>query len=122
MIKTNGFYSNGSPIVTYTRDVRRVDHPIHVNTVTTPQSCHTFAEVAQLVELLPSKQVVEGSSPFFRSNGPDADGRSTDLQSDRMGSIPTVSTIWSHRLSVRTPGFHPGKSGSTPGGATNLLR
>lgn len=26
-----------------------------------------FAEVAQLVELLPSKQVVEGSSPFFRS-------------------------------------------------------
>ena len=24
--------------------------------------------------------------------GPDADGRSTDLQSDRMGSIPTVST------------------------------
>jgi hypothetical protein len=24
--------------------------------------------------------------------GPDADGRSTDLQSDRLGSIPTVST------------------------------
>ena len=25
--------------------------------------------------------------------GPDADGRSTDLQSDRLGSIPTVSTM-----------------------------
>ena len=29
--------------------------------------------------------------------------------------------IWPHRLSVRTPGFHPGKSGSTPGGATIKL-
>ena len=27
-----------------------------------------------------------------RTNGPDADGRSTDLQSDCLGSIPTVST------------------------------
>ena len=26
------------------------------------------------------------------NNGPDANGRSTDLQSDRLGSIPTVST------------------------------
>lgn len=25
---------------------------------------------------------------------------------------------WPHRLSVRTPGFHPGKRGSTPLGAT----
>jgi hypothetical protein len=25
--------------------------------------------------------------------GPDANGRSTDLQSDRLGSIPTVSTM-----------------------------
>ena len=53
-------------------------------------------------------------SPTTRSNGPDADGRSTDLQSDRMGSIPTVSTIWSYRLSVRSSGFHPGKRGSIP--------
>ena len=93
MTKTNGFYSNGSPNVTYTHDVRKVDHLIHVNTVTTPQSCHTFAGVAQLVEFQPSKLAVEGSNPFSRSNGPDADGRSTDLQSDRLGSIPTVSTI-----------------------------
>ena len=27
-----------------------------------------------------------------RINGPDANGRSTDLQSDCLGSIPTVST------------------------------
>ena len=50
------------------------------------------AGVAQLVEFQPSKLAVEGSNPFSRSNGPDADGRSTDLQSDRLGSIPTVST------------------------------
>jgi hypothetical protein len=29
---------------------------------------------------------------FIFFYGPDADGRSTDLQSDRLGSIPTVST------------------------------
>jgi hypothetical protein len=29
---------------------------------------------------------------FIFLNGPDADGRSTDLRSDRLGSIPTVST------------------------------
>ena len=34
----------------------------------------------------------EVSTTSTRSNGPDADGRSTDLQSDRLGSIPTVST------------------------------
>jgi len=27
-----------------------------------------------------------------RTNGPDADGRLTDLRSDHLGSIPTVST------------------------------
>lgn len=27
------------------------------------------ADIAQLVELLPSKQIVEGSSPFVRSKG-----------------------------------------------------
>ena len=31
--------------------------------------------------------------PLAVLNGPDADGRSTDLQSDCLGSIPTVSTI-----------------------------
>ena len=31
-------------------------------------------------------------TPYAVRNGPDADGRSTDLQSDRLGSIPTVST------------------------------
>ena len=31
--------------------------------------------------------------PYAVLNGPDADGRSTDLQSDCLGSIPTVSTI-----------------------------
>ena len=30
--------------------------------------------------------------PLAVLNGPDADGRSTDLQSDCLGSIPTVST------------------------------
>jgi hypothetical protein len=35
----------------------------------------------------------EVSTTSTRSNnGPDANGRSTDLQSDRLGSIPTVST------------------------------
>lgn len=29
-------------------------------------------------------------------------------------------TIWSLRLSVRTPGFHPGKRGSTPLGTTKV--
>lgn len=38
----------------------------------------------------------EVSTTSTRSNGPDANGRSTDLQSDRLGSIPTVSTIWPH--------------------------
>ena len=55
-------------------------------------SSSRLAGVAQLVEFQPSKLAVEGSNPFSRSNGPDADGRSTDLQSDRLGSIPTVST------------------------------
>ena len=31
-------------------------------------------------------------------------------------------TIWSLRLSVRTPGFHPGKRGSTPLGTTKETR
>jgi hypothetical protein len=30
---------------------------------------------------------------FIFFNGPDADGRLTDLRSDHLGSIPTVSTI-----------------------------
>ena len=30
--------------------------------------------------------------------------------------------VWPHRLSVRTPGFHPGKRGSTPLGATVKLK
>jgi len=30
---------------------------------------------------------------FIFLNGPDADGRSTPLQGDRLGSIPTVSTM-----------------------------
>ncbi len=29
---------------------------------------------------------------------------------------------WPHRLSVRTPGFHPGKRGSTPLGATDYQK
>ena len=55
-------------------------------------SSSRLAGVAQLVEFQPSKLAVEGSNPFSRSNGPDADGRSTPLQGDRLGSIPTVST------------------------------
>jgi len=27
---------------------------------------------------------------------------------------------WSHRLPVRTPGFHPGNRGSIPRGTTNI--
>ena len=34
----------------------------------------------------------EVSTTSTRSNGPDADGRLTDLRSDHLGSIPTVST------------------------------
>ena len=39
-----------------------------------------------------------------------------------VGSILIRSTIWSHRLSVRSSGFHPGKSGSIPGGTTMSKR
>ena len=35
---------------------------------------------------------------------------------------PLGRICWPHRLSVRTPGFHPGKRGSTPLGATNKLK
>ncbi len=38
-------------------------------------SSSQLAGVAQLVEFQPSKLAVEGSNPFSRSNGPDADGR-----------------------------------------------
>ena len=31
------------------------------------------------------------------------------------------SAIWPYRLSVRSSGFHPGKSGSIPGGATEQV-
>ena len=74
------------------------------------------AGVAQLVEFQPSKLAVEGSNPFSRSNGPDADGRSSGLQPHRLGSIPTVSTIirWSVHLGVRIQGFHPCHTGSNP--------
>ena len=51
---------------TFTRDVSRIGLLIHVNVTPTPKDV-TNAEVAQLVELLPSKQVVESSSLFFRS-------------------------------------------------------
>ena len=37
-------------------------------------------------------------------------------------SSTTKSSFWSHRLSVRTSGFHPEKSGSTPGGATKFKK
>ncbi len=29
-------------------------------------------------------------------------------------------SIWSHRLTVRTPGFHPGNPGSIPGEITTI--
>ena len=32
------------------------------------------------------------------------------------------SAIWPYRLSVRSSGFHPGKSGSIPGGATEQVQ
>ena len=44
-------------------------------------------------------QQVMGNKPSVKTGerfifyGPDANGRSTDLQSDRLGSIPTVSTM-----------------------------
>ena len=84
----------------------------------------TTAGVAQLVEFHPSKVAVEGSNPFSRSNGPDADGRSSGLQPHRLGSIPTVSTIirWSVHLGVRIQGFHPCHTGSNPVPTTTLSR
>ena len=38
-----------------------------------------------------------------------------------MRSFRTQSTRWPVRLSVRTPGFHPGKRGSIPLRATELV-
>jgi hypothetical protein len=32
----------------------------------------------------------------------------------RCSSEPALQKLWSYRLSVRTPGFHPGKRGSIP--------
>lgn len=34
------------------------------------------------------------------------------------GKVSRVKTIRSHRLTVRTPGFHPGNPGSIPGEIT----
>ena len=67
-------------------------------------------------------QQVMGNKPSVKTGerfifyGPDANGRSTDLQSDRLGSIPTVSTLirWSVHLGVRIQGFHPCHTGSNP--------
>ena len=46
----------------------------------------------------PAKRVVLSGMSFeysaLRKHGPDAEGRSTPLQGDRLGSIPTVSTIY----------------------------
>ena len=39
---------------------------------------------------------------------------------DVVGSNPTGTTNWPIRLSVRSSGFHPGKSGSIPGGTTKM--
>ena len=81
-----------------------------------------FAGVAQLVEFQPSKLAVEGSNPFSRSNGPDADGRSSGLQPHRLGSIPTVSTICSVRQAVKSSPFHGEVTGSIPVQSTTLSR
>ena len=46
----------------------------------------------------PAKRVVLSGMSFeysaLRKHGPDAEGRSTPLQGDRLGSIPTVSTTY----------------------------
>jgi hypothetical protein len=34
--------------------------------------------------------------------------------------IVRAREIWSHRLTVRTPGFHPGNPGSIPGEITKV--
>ena len=39
-------------------------------------------------------------------------------QKSFFGTITKVITDWSHRLTVRTPGFHPGNPGSIPGEIT----
>lgn len=36
--------------------------------------------------------------------------------------IFAIPKTWSLRLSVRTPGFHPGKRGSTPLGTTGKVK
>ena len=38
------------------------------------------------------------------------------------GSNPSLSATWPFRLSVRTLGFHPRKTGSTPVGATKFKK
>lgn len=45
--------------------------------------------------------------------------RTLPFHGKNMGSNPIQSTkFWSHRLSVRTPGFHPGKRSSILRGTT----
>jgi hypothetical protein len=40
----------------------------------------------------------------------------------RAAFLYTAKTIWPHRLSVRTLGFHPKKRGPTPLGATKKIK
>ena len=100
------------------------DHPIHVNRDETSQGVVTIAEVAQLVELLPSKQVVEGSSPFSRSNGlacSKASARNT-CNVSVVSSILIRSTIRSVRQAVKSSPFHGEVTGSIPVQSTTLSR
>jgi hypothetical protein len=53
-------------------------------------TCTSTGDVEQTINQIQTRGE-HGRFIFF--NGPDADGRSTDLQSDCLGSIPTVSTI-----------------------------
>ena len=46
--------------------------------------------------------------------------RPNDCQA-RESNISATIHIWSHRLTVRTPGFHPGNPGSIPGEITKEI-
>lgn len=55
-----------------------------------------------MVEQYPDTVKAHGSSPCYPTYGRDANGRSTPLQGDCLGSTPTLSTNYLARIYIFT--------------------
>ena len=123
---------------------QKVPPVTHRNQSDPSGDCPSFAEVTQLVESLPSKQMVAGSSPVFRSGV--VQGMATWVEGPRVISTLTVRTegpgpkldgarvlepafvqgrAWGHVTEEQGPGgrggrpprnYKPGFAGETPVG------